>query len=227
MPTQVPWLIFLLPFISFLICGLVLRPFLPKFPKLAGYVTIAAVGISCALSLWVLSAVIASPGHMLMVDDIKWAVVGNLEIHLGVLVDSLTAVMVVVVTFVSLMVQIYSQGYMKGDSGYIRYYACMGLFTACMLGLVLANNILFMFIFWEGVGLGSYLLIGFWFHKPSAANAAKKAFIVTRFGDFGFLAAILILFATTGTFDTEELYRLVAAGRGGLLQARPCLLGRF
>ena len=212
MPTQVPWLIFLLPFISFLLCGLVLRPFLPKFPKLAGYVTIAAVGISCALSFWVLGAVIAAPNHMLMVDDIKWAVVGDLEIHVGVLVDALTAVMVVVVTCISLVVQIYSQGYMKGDTGYIRYYAFMSLFTACMLGLVLANNILFMFVFWEGVGLGSYLLIGFWFHKPSAADAAKKAFIVTRFGDLGFLAAILILFANTGTFDTESLYKLVATG---------------
>ncbi len=212
MPMQVPWLIFLLPFLSFLMIGLVLRPFLPRYPRLAGYVTIGAVGISCALSFWVLGAVISSPGHMLPVDDIRWAVVGNLEMHIGVMVDSLTAVMVVVVTFISLMVQIYSQGYMKGDPGYMRYYAFMSLFTACMLGLVLANNILFMFVFWEGVGLGSYLLIGFWFHKPSAANAAKKAFIVTRFGDLGFLAAILILFATTGTFDTGEIYKLVAAG---------------
>ncbi len=147
-----------------------------------------------------------------MVDDIQWAVIGSLNIHIGVLVDALTAVMVVVVTFVSLMVQIYSQGYMKGDPGYPRYYAFMSLFTACMLGLVLANNILFMFVFWEGVGLGSYLLIGFWFHKPSAANAAKKAFIVTRAGDFGFLAAILLLYAQTGTFDTQTLYNLVATG---------------
>ncbi len=98
---------------------------------------------------------------MLLIDDIQWAVIGNLNIHIGVMVDALTAVMVVVVTFVSLMVQIYSQGYMKGDPGYLRYYAFMSLFTACMLGLVLANNILFMFVFWEGVGLGSYLLIGF------------------------------------------------------------------
>ncbi|MCX5997000.1 MAG: NADH-quinone oxidoreductase subunit L [Chloroflexi bacterium] len=212
MPTQVPWLIFLLPFFSFLFIGLVLRPFLSKYPRVGGYLTIGTVGISCALSLWVLGAVIAAPDHMLLVDDIQWAVVGNLNIHIGVLVDALTAVMVVVVTFVSLMVQIYSQGYMKGDPGYLRYYAFMSLFTACMLGLVLANNILFMFVFWEGVGLGSYLLIGFWFHKPSAANAAKKAFIVTRLGDFGFLAAILILYAQTGTFDTGTLYKLVAAG---------------
>jgi NADH-quinone oxidoreductase subunit L len=208
----VPWLIFLLPFASFLLIGLILRPFFNKWPKVSGYVTIGAVGLSCALAFWVLFAVMGAPGHKLLVDDIQWAVIGSLNIHIGVLVDALTAVMVVVVTFVSLMVQIYSQGYMKGDPGYPRYYAFMSLFTACMLGLVLANNILFMFVFWEGVGLGSYLLIGFWFHKPSAANAAKKAFIVTRAGDFGFLAAILLLYAQTGTFDTQTLYNLVATG---------------
>ncbi len=212
MPTYVPWLIFLLPMFSFLFISLVLRPFLPKYPKLGGYVTIGAVGVACALAFWVLGAVMAAPEHMLMVDDIQWAVIGTLNIHIGVMLDALTAVMVVVVTLVSLMVQIYSQGYMQGDPGYLRYYAFMSLFTANMLGLVLANNILFMFVFWEGVGLGSYLLIGFWFHKPSAANAAKKAFIVTRLGDFGFLAAILILYASTGTFDTEAIYKLVATG---------------
>jgi NADH-quinone oxidoreductase subunit L len=212
MPTQIPWLIFLLPFLSFLCISLIVRPFFSRQHKLGGYITIGAVGISCALSLWVMGAVMAAPEHMLLIDDISWVVIGNLNIHIGVLVDSLTAVMCVVVTFVSLMVQIYSQGYMKGDPGYLRYYSFMSLFTACMLGLVLANNILFMFVFWEGVGLGSYLLIGFWFHKASAANAAKKAFIVTRLGDFGFLAAILVLYAQTGTFDTQAIYQLVAAG---------------
>src|SRR4030042_6113734 len=107
---------------------------------------------------------------------------------------------------------------MHGDPGYHRYYAFMSLFTACMLGLVLMDNIFAMFFFWEGVGLGSYLLIGFWFHKPSAANAAKKAFIVTRLGDVGFLVAILLLFANTGTFDTEKLHALAIAGTlGGTL----------
>jgi NADH-quinone oxidoreductase subunit L len=124
------------------------------------------------------------------------------------MVDSLTAVMVVVVTLVSLMVQIYSQGYMSGDPGYHRYYAWMSLFTAAMLGVVMSSSLLMIFIFWELVGLCSYLLIGFWFHRPSAANAAKKAFIVTRLGDFGFLAAILVIFAKTGTFDIAELHAL-------------------
>ena len=212
MPTQVPWLVFLLPFFSFIFISLILRPFLAKYPKVGGYVTIGAVGISCALSFWMAGAVMAAPGHVLLIDDVEWAIIGNLNIHVGVFVDALTAVMAVVVSFISLMVQIYSQGYMKDDPGYLRYYAFMSLFTACMLGLVLADNLLFMYVFWEGVGLGSYLLIGFWFHKPSAANAAKKAFIVTRLGDFGFLAAILLLYSQTGTFDTETLYKLVAAG---------------
>jgi len=126
--------------------------------------------------------------------------------------DSLTAVMLIVVTLVSLMIQIYSQGYMHGDPGYHRYYAWMSLFTASMIGLVLAANLIFLFVFWELVGLCSYLLIGFWFHKPSAADAAKKAFIVTRLGDFGFLAAILLLFLNTGTFDITELHELAIAG---------------
>jgi NADH-quinone oxidoreductase subunit L len=212
MPHQIPWLIFLLPFFSLIIISFILRPFFNNRPKLGGYVTIGAIGISFLLSLWVLVEVLATPGHKLEIPDIQWVVIGNLSVHVGLLVDSLTAVMVVVVSFVSLMVQIYSQGYMHGDPGYHRYFAFMSLFTACMLGLVMANNLVFLFLFWEGVGLGSYLLIGFWFHRPSAANAAKKAFIVTRFGDFGFLAAILLLFYNTGTFNIEQLHSLAIAG---------------
>jgi NADH-quinone oxidoreductase subunit L len=123
--------------------------------------------------------------------------------------------MLLVVTIVSLMVQIYSQGYMRQDPGYHRYYAFISLFTASMLGLVLADNLLMMFFFWELVGLCSYLLIGFWFSRPAAANAAKKAFIVTRIGDFGFLAAILLLFSQTGTLDIAQLHSLAIAGTLG------------
>ena len=212
MPHQIPWFIFFLPVFSLVFIAFVLRPFFTHRPKLAGYVTIGAIGIACVLSFWVLVEVMGSPGHKLEMPDISWVLVGDLSIHVGLLIDSLTAVMVVVVTLVSLMVQIYSQGYMEGDPGYHRYFAFMSLFTACMLGLVLVDNLVLMFLFWEGVGLGSYLLIGFWFHKPSAANAAKKAFIVTRFGDLGFLAAILLLFVNTGTFDTEELHALAVGG---------------
>ncbi len=215
MPHLVPWLIFLLPVCSLLIIACILRPFFNNWPKLGGYTTIAAIGAACALSFWVLTAVLAAPGHKLEIPDIQWVLIGDLSIHVGLLIDSLTAVMLVVVTVVSLMVQIYSQGYMAGDPGYHRYFAFMSLFTACMLGLVMVDNLVLMFVFWEGVGLGSYLLIGFWFHRPSAANAAKKAFIVTRLGDVGFLVAILLLFANTGTFDTEQVHALALTGALG------------
>ncbi|MFC1933177.1 NADH-quinone oxidoreductase subunit L [Chloroflexota bacterium] len=212
MPSQLVWLIFLLPVFSFIIISFFVRPFVKKESRVAGYITITALTGSLVLSLWTLTQVMAAPHHELPMPDISWLVVGDLNIHLGLMVDSLTAVMLVVVTVVSLMVQIYSQGYMQGDPGYHRYFAWMSLFTASMLGLIMADNLLLMFVFWEGVGLCSYLLIGFWFHRPTAANAAKKAFIVTRLGDFGFLAAILLLFTHTGTFDIAELHSLAVAG---------------
>jgi len=200
MPSFMVWLIFLLPLFSFGIITLFFRPFLNNRPKLGGYITILALLGSLALPI----------------PDINWVVIeGGLTIHLGLIMDSLTAVMLLVVTIVSLMVQIYSQGYMKGDPGYHRYYAAMSLFTASMLGLVLADSLLFVYVFWEMVGLCSYLLIGFWFHKKSAADAAKKAFIVTRLGDFGFLAAILLLYFNTGTFDIVQLHSLAIAGTLG------------
>ncbi len=195
MPTGLVWLILLLPVASFAVIALLVRPFVKTGSKIAGYIAITAIGGALALSLWTLFTVMGEPEHVLHIPEISWLTVGAMHFSVGVLMDSLTAVMLVVVTTVSLMVQIYSQGYMHGDPGYHRYYAWMSLFTASMLGLVLADNLLLMFVFWELVGLCSYLLIGFWFHRPSAANAAKKAFIVTRLGDFGFLAAILLLYS--------------------------------
>ncbi len=208
MPTELIWFIFLLPVISFLIISLVIRPLVKKESKIAGYITISAISLSFLLSVWTMASVFGTPDHRIDVPSISWATIGALNIQIGIMVDALTAVMVVVVTLVSLMVQIYSQGYMKGDPGYHRYYAWMSLFTAAMLGVVMSASLLMVFIFWEMVGLCSYLLIGFWFHRPSAANAAKKAFIVTRLGDFGFLAALLVIFANTGTFDIAELHGL-------------------
>jgi len=212
-PHQMVWLIFLLPLFSFVIIAFVVRPLVRPESRVAGYITILAIGGSLALSIWALFSVMAAPHHEIPVPDVTWVVIEDgVTIHLGLIMDSLTAVMLIVVTVVSLMVQIYSQGYMHGDPGYHRYYAFMSLFTMSMLGLVLADNLLFLFVFWEMVGLCSYLLIGFWFHKPSAADAAKKAFIVTRLGDFGFLAGILLLYLNTGTFDIHELHELAIAG---------------
>lgn len=213
MPYQLVWLIFLLPIFSFIIISLILRPFLNHKPKVSGYIIITSLLASFGLSIWGLITVLATPEHELPIPDISWVIIEDgITIHLGLIMDSLTAVMLIVVTLVSLMVQIYSQGYMHGDPGYHRYFAFMSLFTASMLGLVLADNLLLLYVFWELVGLCSYLLIGFWFHRPAAANAAKKAFIVTRLGDFGFLIAILALFFNTGTFDIAELHSLAIAG---------------
>jgi NADH-quinone oxidoreductase subunit L len=122
------------------------------------------------------------------------------QISLGVHVDSLSWIMIGVVFLVSLLVQIYSLGYMKGEGGFARYFAYLSLFTASMLGLVTADNLFQLYVCWELVGICSYLLIGFWWHKPSAASAAKKAFVVTRFGDVGFLLGVLMLSSLAGSF---------------------------
>ena len=198
------WTIFFLPLASFVVIAFVIRPFFNRQSELAGYLTIAAVAGSLVLSLWALAETRGHEGALGW-DSHLWFTVGGLEVRIGILMDSLTAVMAVVVCGVSLMVQVYSQGYMRGDPGYARYYAFMSLFTASMLGLVLARSILQMYVFWELVGLCSYLLIGFWYHRPSAARAAMKAFVVTRLGDLGFLLAILYLFFHQGAFQAAGL----------------------
>jgi NADH-quinone oxidoreductase subunit L len=132
----------------------------------------------------------------------------KLQIHLGILLDPISVMMLVVITTVSLMVHIYSLGYMKGEKGFQRYYAFLSLFTFSMLGLVVATNIFQMYIFWELVGVSSYLLIGFYYERPSAVAASKKAFIVTRFADLGFLIGILILSFNTNTLDFSILTSL-------------------
>lgn len=142
----------------------------------------------------------------------KWLVVGDWSISVGAHLDGLSALMMVIVSTVSLAVQVYSVGYMAGDPGIARYFAVMALFTAAMLGLVIADNLLLLYMSWELVGLCSYLLIGFWYRKPEAANAAKKAFVVTRFGDVGFLLGIILLSYATGTWQIAEIEQQVASG---------------
>lgn len=129
----------------------------------------------------------------------------NLYINMGILLDPISVMMIVVITTVSLMIHIYSLGYMKGEKGFSRYYSQLSLFTFSMLGLVLATNVFQTYIFWELVGVSSYLLIGFYYDRPSAVAASKKAFIVTRFADLGFLIGILLLSSITGTFDFIQL----------------------
>jgi NADH-quinone oxidoreductase subunit L len=164
-----------------------------KFPTVSGWLAMAGVGVACLLSYVTLFNVMDADGGIRQYTH-EWFTAGELTVNLGLRVDGLSAVMLCVVTTVSLLVQLYSTGYMDGDKGEGRYFAHMCLFTTSMLGLVLADNLFQIFIFWELVGLCSYLLIGFWYHKPSAAAAAKKAFIVTRIGDLGLLAALLLIF---------------------------------
>ena len=197
------WSIFLLPLGSFVFAALVVRPFFNRFSLVSGLSTIAALGTALGFSIWTLRSVIL--GHELEFEPVEWLEVGGATIDFGLLVDPLTALMLVVVTGVSLLVQIYSLGYMKGDASFSRYYAYMSLFTAAMLGLVLASNIIQVYVFWELVGVSSYLLIGFWHERPAAAAAAKKAFIITRIGDVGFLIAILYLFTQADNFAAAGL----------------------
>ncbi len=213
------WLIFLLPLASFLVIGLFVRPLLGSGARAAGWVTISAIAGSLAMAIWALASVASNHGAVEF-EPHTWLTVGGLDISVGIVLDGLTAVMLLVVTSVSLLIQIYSTAYMKGDGGYARYFAYMSLFTASMAGLVMSSNLVQMFVFWELVGACSYLLIGFWFHKPSAAAAAKKAFVVTRVGDFGFLLAILYLFFNADSFtaqglnplDVTDLHAAIAVG---------------
>ena len=215
-PEGVVWAILLLPVASMLTIAFVTRP----FPKLSGWVTIAAIGTAFVFALWTLASVIDADGHALAFGSYEWLSIDtsnlllqqvggpSLTVDLALRIDGLSAIMLVIVTSVSLLVQIYSQGYMQGDGGYSRYYAYMSLFTAAMLGLIMVDSIILVYVFWELVGLGSYLLIGFWFDKKSAGDAAKKAFLTTRLGDVGFLLAILLIWTKTNTFSIPLLQEM-------------------
>ena len=167
--------------------------------------TIAGVALSFVLSAMTLWSV-AVDGARFNETIYTWMVVGDLKMEIGFLVDGLTAMMMCVVTFVSLMVHIYTIGYMAEDDGYNRFFAYISLFTFSMLMLVMSNNMLQLFFGWEAVGLVSYLLIGFWFNKPTAIFANLKAFLVNRVGDFGFILGIGLVLAFTGTLNYTEIF---------------------
>ena len=186
--------------------------------KGAHTVTILGVAASFALSCWVLWQV-AAHGARFEGSLYEWMTVGRIRMEVGFLVDGLTATMMVVVTSVSLMVHVYTIGYMADDPGYQRFFSYISLFTFSMLMLVMSNNFLQLFFGWEAVGLVSYLLIGFWYTKPSATFANMKAFLVNRVGDFGFILGIGLVLAYAGTLDYRETFaaadRLAAATMPG------------
>ena len=177
----------------------------------AAYISIAAVSVSFLISVCLFAGMLLS-GEQAVEFKFNWLNFGFLGIQLGLMLDGLTAVMLVVVTTVSLLVKIYSLGYMHGDPRYSRYYAYLSLFTVAMLGLILANNFLLLFISWELVGLMSYLLIGFWYEKKSASDAGKKAFITTKVGDLGFFIGLMLLFSAGMTFNFKDLALLAGSG---------------
>jgi NADH-quinone oxidoreductase subunit L len=168
------------------------------------WATITGVAASCGASLWTLADVLA--GNTFNGTLYEWAVIGDVRLEVGFLIDTLTATMMCVVTFVSLMVHIYTIGYMADDPGYQRFFSYISLFTFAMMMLVMANNFLQLFFGWEAVGLVSYLLIGFWFTRPTAIYANLKAFLVNRVGDFGFVLGIGLVLVYFGSLDYVEVF---------------------
>ncbi len=212
------WLIPLAPFAGFLLNGL-LGSRLPR--RLTTAIGIVAPLVSFGL---VLNSIRAFTGaaHLPYTETCPhpWLAVGSLRIDFSFVLDQLSLVMLLVVTGVGFLIHVYSVGYMRDDPGYARYFSFLNLFLFFMTTLVLAGNALLLFVGWEGVGLASYLLIGFWFQSDSAANAGKKAFIVNRIGDFGFLIGIFLLLSNFGTLTFSEIATKLAANpawQGGVL----------
>ena len=190
----------LLPLGSFLILGL----FGHWIKDKAHLVAVPAVVVSLLLSLLVFFDV--ADGHQTSFPLYTWLTSGMLDIHIGFSIDRLTAVMLLLVTTVSSLVHIYTIGYMHGEPGYARFFSYIALFTFSMLMLVMADNLLQLFIFWEAVGLCSYLLIGHWYERPAACAAATKAFVVNRVGDFGFMLGLLLVWYSFGSLDYQEVF---------------------
>lgn len=198
-----------LPLAAFLINILFGRFFLKDRAHL---VAIAGVFGSFALSVAVFAQV--AGGSSMNCDLYSWITSGGFSVSVGFLIDPLTAVMLIVVTSVSLLVHIYSVGYMHGDPGYYRFFSYLSLFTFSMLMLVTSNNLLQLYFGWEAVGLCSYFLIGFWYQKQSAADAGKKAFIVNRFGDFGFGLGVILVFVVVGSIQYSDIFATVGSLQG-------------
>ncbi|WP_196139483.1 NADH-quinone oxidoreductase subunit L [Aliikangiella sp. G2MR2-5] len=175
-------------------------------------ITIASVAVACGLSINIALGFAFGGLEAANITLYNWATLGGLKLQVGLLIDSLTVTMMTVVTFVSLMVHVYTIGYMKDDPGYQRFFSYISLFTFAMLTLVMSNNFLQLFFGWEAVGLVSYLLIGFWYKKPTAIFANLKAFLVNRVGDFGFLLGIAGVYMIFGTLDYAPVFQQVVQG---------------
>lgn len=220
------YLIPIFPLAGFLLNGLLLGRLNKRLISIIGC---GSVGLSFIWSLKTFFNLLALPETERQIEEVlfSWIPSGEFSVNIGFLFDPLSAVMVLVVSGVGFLIHLYSVGYMHDDKGYGRYFTYLNLFVFSMLTLVLANNYLLMFVGWEGVGLCSYLLIGFWFEKQSASDAGKKAFIVNRIGDFGFLLGMFIIFWQVGSLNFTAVFErapeIFIAG-GGLITAATLLL---
>jgi NADH-quinone oxidoreductase subunit L len=189
-----PWIVLFSPFVAVFITVLVT----PKFGKLSSYISVAAVAISFIFSLAIFFGPDGSGGF-------NWVDLGIFQIEIGYLINDLTKLMLIVVSGVGFLIHVYSVGYMGEDRGRARYFSGLSLFMFSMLGIVLANNFIMMFISWELVGVSSYILIGHWFDRAAPPAAANKAFLANRIGDFGFMLGILLVWSASGTVTFEQL----------------------
>ena len=218
-------IILFLPLLSFL----ALIFFGKKMPRQGDWLANTFLFISLGLSFFVFFSTGASDK---IIASVNWIDLHNapffgpVKIDLGIVIDNLSAVMLVVVCMISAMTHLFSTRYMEGDEKYNKYFAYLGIFTFSMLGIVLTSNLLMMYIFWELVGFSSYILIGFWYEKPGPQYAMKKAFIVNRIGDIGFFTGIMIIYVFTKTFNFNEIFAAIAAGKlsGGWLTAAGILV---
>lgn len=184
-----------------------------RLGRTSGIIGTVVLGIDLLLSLAVaIPRLVNYSSEAMFQYKIEWFNLGASSISIGIGIDNLAAIMLIIVTLISFLVHLFSLEYMRDDARFSRFYAYLSIFSFSMLGIVIANNFLNMFIFWEMVGLSSYLLIGFWFEKDSAANAGKKAFIVNRIGDFGFLIGLMIIYTTYQTFMFDDVFGKISQG---------------
>jgi len=210
-PSDLAWIVLLLPIFSAGIIAL----FTHRNGQLSAQISVAAVVLSFLVTLGLFFILRETQGTIDLTKGVdarpfSWLQVGDFNVAIGLHLDRLSLTMLLIVTGVGSLIHIYSLGYMQDDPAKGRFFASLSLFMFSMLGIVLADNLVMMFIFWELVGVSSYLLIGFWYQKPSAADAAKKAFITNRLGDFGFILGIILVWATLGSLSFSELQTKLA-----------------
>ena len=204
-----PLLILFLPLVSFI----VLIFFGKKLPRQGDWVAVGSILTTFILAVYLFIQMLTNyDANFSHGASLSWIDMGAFKIDLGILVDNLTIVMLLIVTLVSSCTHIFSLEYMKGDVRYNRYFAYLGLFTFSMNGIVLADNLISMYMSWELVGVSSYLLIGHWFEKDSAANASKKAFLANRVGDIGFFIGIMLLYSAVGAFTFAPIFDSISGG---------------